>query len=333
MNKKILSILMIGMVFMTLFSGCGKKNEENAPEEEAVGTLEYAIIKDNVKVGKYKGISVNGYNTSVTEADIDSFIDYVLQHTSVENTSDASAESSSQDDGASSASTEKTQPALTHEQLTDDLVVKISDGQYSNVADYRAYVKDTIKAQNESYYTDTIKSDLFNVVKASSALAAYSEDDLAHYIKYANEYYAEYAEYLGLDLNTFITENMGLESEDKFNEYVQDEARQNLLREYIIIAIAEEEGITVTDTEINTEIQKYIEQGYFATEDEVLEYITRDEIALNLKYNKILEIIYENANIIPYQEEQTEEAATDDSIQDNVEVVEEAVTEEISSEN
>ena len=333
MNKKLLSILMIGMVSMALFSGCGKKNEENAPEEEAVGTLEYAIIKDNVKVGKYKGISVNGYNTNVTEADIDSFIDYVLQYTSVEDTSDASAESSSQDDGASSASTEKTQPVLTHEQLTDDLVVKISDGQYSNVADYRAYVKDTIKTQNESYYTDTIKSDLFNVVKASSALAAYSEDDLAHYIKYANEYYAEYAEYLGLDLNTFITENMGLESEDKFNEYVQDEARQNLLREYIIIAIAEEEGITVTDTEINTEIQKYIEQGYFATEDEVLEYITRDEIALNLKYNKILEIIYENANIIPYQEEQVEEAATDDSIQDNVEVVEEAATEEISSEN
>lgn len=333
MNKKLLSILMIGMVSMALFSGCGKKNEENAPEEEAVGTLEYAIIKDNVKVGKYKGISVNGYNTNVTEADIDSFIDYVLQYTSVEDTSDVSAESSSQDDGASSASTEKTQPVLTHEQLTDDLVVKISDGQYSNVTDYRAYVKDTIKTQNESYYTDTIKSDLFNVVKASSALAAYSEDDLAHYIKYANEYYAEYAEYLGLDLNTFITENMGLESEDKFNEYVQDEARQNLLREYIIIAIAEEEGITVTDTEINTEIQKYIEQGYFATEDEVLEYITRDEIALNLKYNKILEIIYENANIIPYQEEQVEEAATDDSIQDNVEVVEEAATEEISSEN
>ncbi len=365
MKKKLLSILMIGTMLAVTVTGCGNKkqaeteNETQTVTEESSESTEYAIVKDNIKVGQYKGISVNGYDTSVSESDIDSFIDYVLQYTAV---SETPAETTSEDaETEAKTETEETKEevveetageeataettsteTLTHEQLTDELVVKISDGQYSNVADYRAYVKDVIKAQNESYYTDTIKNDLFETVLKSSVLGTYSEDDLARYVKYANEYYAEYAEYLGIDLNTFITENLELESEDKFNEFVQNEARDNLLREYVINAIAEAEGISITDTEINDEIKKYIDQGYFATEEEVLEYISKDEIGLNLKYYKILEIIYDNANVVPFTasdanaeaiEETLETETVEDASDENVEVVEEQaeeVTEEVT---
>lgn len=356
MKKKLLSILMIGTMLAVAVTGCGNKkqteteNETQTVAEESSDSAEYAIVKDNIKVGQYKGISVNGYDTSVSESDVDSFIDYVLQYTTVSETpaettsedAEAETEETKEDAEAETTSEETAETTntetLTHEQLTDELVVKISDGQYSNVADYRAYVKDVIKAQNESYYTDTIKNDLFETVLKSSVLGTYSEDDLARYVKYANEYYAEYAEYLGIDLNTFITENLELESEDKFNEFVQNEARDNLLREYVINAIAEAEGISVTDVEINDEIKKYIDQGYFATEEEVLEYISKDEIGLNLKYYKILEIIYDNANVVPFTasdanaesvEETLETETVEDAPDENVEVVEEQSTEEV----
>lgn len=337
MKKKIVSILLIGTMAASLMVGCGKKDSEQTNDttvsqetnEQTSDTNTYAIEKDNVKVAQYKGVSANGYDTSVSEADVDSFIDYVLQYTTLSETNETASEESSEDASTEETSTEETTetPALTHDQLTDELVVKISDGQYSTVADYRNYVKDTIKSQNESYYAETIKNDLFNSVLNSSVLGTYSEEDLAKYVKYANEYYAEYAEYLGIDLNTLITENMNLKSEDEFNEYVQNEARQNLLREYVINAIAEAEGIAISDGEIATEIQKYIDQGYFATEEEVLEYISKDEIALNLKYYKILEIIYSNANIVPFETttEVPEEATSEETVEpaENVEVVEE----------
>lgn len=148
---------------------------------------------------------------------------------------------------------------------------------------------------SDSDNLEAIKNGLFDTVISNSELGTYPEEDFNRYVEYSNQYYSDYAEYLKVDLNTFITENLGLESEEKYNEYILDEARKNLLREYVITAISEEEGITISDVEIDEEINNYIEQGSFATEEDVLDYISREEIALNLKYYKVLDIIYDNA--------------------------------------
>lgn len=247
MKKKALSIVIIGTMLVLSVVGCGDTAQTEAtaevttqetteaaveiPVEAASETTSedvqeapseddgYAISKDNIKVGQYKGISADGYDSDSNESDSDNL--------------------------------------------------------------------------------EAIKNGLFDTVISNSELGTYPEEDFNRYVEYSNQYYSDYAEYLKVDLNTFITENLGLESEEKYNEYILDEARKNLLREYVITAISEEEGITISDAEIDEEINNYIEQGSFATEEDVLDYISREEIALNLKYYKILDIIYDNAVNLP----------------------------------
>ena len=111
-------------------------------------------------------------------------------------------------------------------------------------------------------------------------------------------------------METFRKDTMNFETEDEFTNFIHEEALSNLKTEYIIRAIAEKENITVTDEEVDAEIKNYIDNGYFATEEDVLNYTTRDEIITNKKYYKILDIIYENATITPYTGE-PEKASSD----------------------
>lgn len=330
MKKRIFSVLLSIALISSLFAGCDK--EENVAEEQQVveeSDENFAIINDNVKVAQYKGLSIEGYNDTVTEIDIDSFIDYVMQYVYVpeediiaaEEVSDetegdeASAETSEESteetnikEESEEAITEETKenedetgkPTLTHKDLTDEIASQVSDGKYTTAEAYREYVKDFVAEQNESYFVENAKSQLFAQVIDNSELVNYSEADLKNYEDYANEYYAEYAEYLGVDMETFRKETMYFETEDEFTNFIQEEALSNLKTEYVISAIADKEGITVSDEEINSEIKNYIDNGYFSTEEEVLNYTTRDKIITNKKYYKVMDIIFENATITPY---------------------------------
>ena len=79
-------------------------------------------------------------NEEVSESEINSFIDYVLQY--------AYIPSVMSDD-------EEADPViLTYEDLTDELVVEITEGEYTNIADYREYIK--VSDNTEKLY-DEIK--------------------------------------------------------------------------------------------------------------------------------------------------------------------------------
>ena len=78
-------------------------------------------------------------------------------------------------------------------------------------------------------------------------------------------------------------------------EFPTTRQKQNIKTEYVIHAIAENECIIIKDEEINNEIQNYLNNGYFETEENLFEYMTREEIATNLQYYKIRDFIYNNA--------------------------------------
>ena len=108
--------------------------------------------------------------------------------------------------------------------------------------------------------------------------------------------YNEYAQYFADgDIEAFYTESLGLKSEEEYNDFLKQEALKNIKIEYVIHTIAEKENITVSDEEVENEIQNYLNNGYFATEEDLFEYMTLDEIRTNIQYYKIRDFIYNNA--------------------------------------
>jgi len=307
MNKRIFSIILCVILSMAL-TACNKEEKEVSTDTSISETAssvtqtvetdeQFAIVTNNVKVAQYKNLSINGYNEEVSESEINSFIDYVLQY--------AYIPSVMSDD-------EEADPViLTYEDLTDELVVEITEGEYTNIADYREYIKGLVKEENAGYFENSAKNQLFSQVIENSELVGFDEEDFKNYVDYANEYYAEYAQYLGVDMDTFKKETLNFTTEDEYTEFVEDEAMANLKTEYIILAIAKEEGIDISEADIDAEVQNYITSGYFGTEAEVLDYITRDEISVNLKYYKILDLIFSTANVVPYEQTIDIDASSD----------------------
>ena len=316
-KKKILTLFLAAATVLSL-AACGKDTisagvetdtqvEEPVREEVTVNEnkTEYAIENEYVQVVEYKGLVADSFDNSVSENEVDEYIDSIIRYYYESQAIEAPAENEDVTDEAEEAKEiDETVEAVedvempTHDSLTDEFVVKLSGGEYSDVASFREHIKTVIKNESDAYSIDAIKNSLFYQVVDGSNLVSYNDSDLQNYIDYSNEYYAEYAEYLGLTLEAFYQNNLNLSTEDEFNKYVYDEAMENLKTEYIIHAIAEKENIVVSDEEIDNEVQGYIDYGYFSTKEDVLEYITRDEIKTNLEYYQILNILYDNAEFV-----------------------------------
>lgn len=316
-KKKILTLFLAAATVLSL-AACGKDTisagvetdtqvEEPVREEVTVNEnkTEYAIENEYVQVIEYKGLVADSFDNSVSENEVDEYIDSIIRYYYESQAVEAPAENEDVTDEAEeteeTAETDETVEDAeipTHDSLTDEFVVKLSGGEYSDVASFREHIKTVIKNESDAYSIDAIKNSLFYQVVDGSNLVSYNDSDLQNYIDYSNEYYAEYAEYLGLTLEAFYQNNLNLSTEDEFNKYVYDEAMENLKTEYIIHAIAEKENIVVSDEEIDNEVQGYIDYGYFSTKEDVLEYITRDEIKTNLEYYQILNVLYDNAEFV-----------------------------------
>ena len=91
----------------------------------------------------------------------------------------------------------------------------------------------------------------------------------------------------------------------------------NCKTQYIIHAISKEEGINITEDDINEQIQVYLDSGSFESKEDVLQYITEEDIKTNLMYDKVLELIYNNAVYVPEETEETEKT-TEASVEETV---------------
>lgn len=270
MKKRLLAVLLVGTLCLSMLAGCSTSNKDKSGE--------YVISNDYVNVVTYKGLEAEEYSGVVTDTEINTYIEYIMNY--------------------STEVPDESTVKYTINDLTDEMVKEISANDYNSIVDYKAYIKGVIEEQNKSYYEQNTKDTLFQQIVEASELKTYEKDRLQSYIDYTNDYYKEYAEYLELEFDTFYKDTMGLTSETEYNEFVEAESLKNLKTEYIIQAIAAAEKIEVTEEDINNQIKSYLSDSYFETEEDVLAYITRDEIKTNLQYYQVLNVIFDSAKFV-----------------------------------
>lgn len=273
MKKRLFTLSLAVILAISTLAGCSKKDDK------------YVISNENVDIVQYKGLETEKIEVAVTDTEITTYIEYIMNFTKDENDT----------------------TEYTINDLTDEKVKEISGGDYGNISEYREYIKGVIAQNSEEYNISTAQTELFQSVVENSELKKYDEDRLQNYKDYLNEYYTTYAEYLGHDFETFYKEDLRLSSKEEYDNYVLEESLKNLKTEYIIKAIATAEQINITDEEINAKIKEYITNGSFSTEEEVLQNITKDEIKTNLQYEQVLKVIYDNAKFVTSTTQETTE--------------------------
>ena len=191
-------------------------------------------------------------------------------------------------------------------EITDELVSEISDGAYTTVDAFREHVREDLAAQAQEERDGQIKNELMTQLYNTCTVNSYPEELVAYSEKEMKNYYTSYAQSMGLEFADFLQQYLGMD-EDAFNSQVRVTIESSLEQEMILMAIAEQEGLTeLSDEEYEAGCAKYAEQLGYPSAEEFKSMYDEPRIRLSLAMDAAMDYVLENAVIVSPEEALTE---------------------------
>lgn len=181
-------------------------------------------------------------------------------------------------------------------ELTDELVSTMTDGEYTTVDDYKASIRASLEEEKAGQRDAMIMSDLFTQVAANTTINEYPEVMVDYGVQEMSDYYVDMAESFSMEFADFLSMYLGM-TEEEFNEQVVLAVQQNLQQEMYLKAIAETEGIELTEEEYEAGCEKYAETYGMESAEELVENYGESVVRLSLLQEKVLEFLKESAVI------------------------------------
>jgi len=193
-------------------------------------------------------------------------------------------------------------------QLTDDLVKENTD--YDTVAAYEDSIRENLQTQGEQNAEAKVQSDIFNQIVKNSKVTGFDEAEVKKLVDDEFEGFKQQAsqyESYGYTYEAVLEAN-GYENEDQLKKGITEYVKNYLTQKMILYVIADKEGITVTDEEVNNLVQEYMTTAGVQSEQELYDYYGDDYFELSLMSEKVMEFLKENAVLVDSLDETTEEA-------------------------
>lgn len=183
---------------------------------------------------------------------------------------------------------------------TDEFVSKFTEGGYSSTEDYEAYLKDYYSANKKEEAENNKKTTVLQNILDNANVIQYSQEEVDEYYNDCVNYYTTLADtYYGCTLAEFAQNMMGV-TEEQFKEDAENAAYQYVVGNIALLAIANKEGISLTEKEYNERLEKMAEEyGYTDAaqiEEECAEYgktYLWDELLRDKAMEFVLETVIE----------------------------------------
>ena len=190
-------------------------------------------------------------------------------------------------------------------ELTDEVVSKITDGEYTDAAAYRDSVSERLMADKESQEESMINSKLLTLIANTSKINDYPQEMVDYSMQNMMNYYQEYADMYGMEFADFLESFFGM-TEDEFNEEADNAVKQNLQQEMYLKAIAETEGIEVSDEDYAAGCEEYARKYGYDTGDDLVKAYGEETVRTSLLQDKVLDFVRENSVITEESESESE---------------------------
>ncbi len=198
--------------------------------------------------------------------------------------------------------------------IVENVEPEYNDVLVASATDY-ATTEEFETAKREEYETQAAESDLstdknavFSKVIDASTVSEYPETEVNDRIQMVMDSVQQEAEANGVDINTYLS-NYGYDL-DSFKENIKESVETYIREKMIVVAIADAEGIDVSEEEVDQKVQDLLAQTGL-TDKETLsqQYGFKDEdYYYEVLYSKVFDFVYENAVAV----EATETDATED---------------------
>jgi len=183
-------------------------------------------------------------------------------------------------------------------EYTDDWVKNNTD--YKTKEEYEKSVKDELSEQKLSSADTNEKSEVFNQIFASSEVIKYPEKELEARTEMIKNMYASYAKQSGVELDEFISSQMGMDA-DQFNQLAEQSAQEAVKQELILYSIKDKENIEANQAGYDEFIKKQLESAGY-TEDSfkeandgktIYEYANENNMYASYLYSVVMDKVME----------------------------------------
>lgn len=188
-------------------------------------------------------------------------------------------------------------------ELNDEFVAQFGN---SSVEEFRNSAIISLEDSAEATYQTELQNQAIDILTAGCEFTDELPEGLyAYYQQQIKANFENYASAYGMDLNTFISQAYGT-TEEEFNAQIEEGAANSTRQAMACALIAKQEGITVTDEEVEADLaENYAKLGYESPEA-YKENASIEDYRDYLLTNKVVEFIIDNAVITEASEEATE---------------------------
>lgn len=192
---------------------------------------------------------------------------------------------------------------VTVDEITEENVPEFNDEfvkentEYDSIEQYNEVTKEELRESKEEEYKNEAVSSIMEYLVENSTFDGYPEELYTQCEEYFDSENESYAAMYGMEVEEFL-ELMGYDEEAR-KESIQESVNYEL----VIGAIAHAEGIDCS----TDEIKKYVEDNYedfgYESSEEFFEDYTEEDVGYQLVYEKVLDLLYDNAKYVEIDEE------------------------------
>ncbi len=247
------------------------------------------VAKNDYQLELGKASISKEFDEKLLGAKVGAKLEFTLEETSIDKDEETGENKTSTINAKYTVSVKKIEQKNVPE-VTDQFIKDNSD--YATVDEYKAETRKSMEKTNAESATSTAKSDLIQMVIDESTVTGCPT--FLYNLNYNAicQSYASYATYFGYDLDGYLS--MAGSSLEELQKTAVDMTKQTL----VIEAIAKDAGIEVTEEELDSEIQKYIdESSNFNSKEDVLKQYSKEEITYDLRKDKVADYLYENNTV------------------------------------
>lgn len=196
-------------------------------------------------------------------------------------------------------------------EMTDEFAAAMNP-QTPTLAEYRAYTKELLEQDAQTIYDNTVYNEITKVLMDNSEVKQDAPEELVkRYFDQAVAYAKQYAmANFNVDYETFI--KAGGSTVEAYEAGMRAQALEYANHMVMYQAVANAEGIEVTEDEMQAEAEKNAEAGGFASAEAYLATIDQKELKDYMMRTEVLKFLAERATVTEKEPEAAE--ATEETV-------------------
>lgn len=187
-------------------------------------------------------------------------------------------------------------------ELTDEVANAVTGGDYPDVASYRESVRAELAEEKEEQIKNNLVGELLTQIANTSEISGYPQEMIDYNVTLLEQNYRGVAQMYSMEFEDFLEAYLEMTPDEFHNEAVMT-CKELLQQEMYLKAIAEAEGLDLTDEEYEAGTQRYAEQYGYETPEELIAANDEGEIRISLLQEKVMDFLLENANIVDAEAE------------------------------